>query len=248
VNKRSFIKSVVLGGAGLVATNLSSRLKAATTASRKRKWDGEFVLPDLPYAYDALEPYIDAQTMELHHSKHHAAYTKNFNAAVKEAGLTGKTAREILSEVSRYPASIRNNGGGYFNHKLFWKMLAPATGKKPSQELLEALNKQFGSFDAFKDKFSTAAKTVFGSGWAWLILAGDKLMVTSTPNQDSPIMDIVQEKGTPLLCVDVWEHAYYLKYQNRRADYVDAFWNVVNWDFVSQRYTNTLKKDTEAKS
>jgi len=210
-----------------------SRLKA----SRNRKWNGEFVLPELPYAYNALEPFIDAQTMELHHSKHHAAYTDKFNTAVKEAGLTGKTAVEILSEVSKYPASIRNNGGGYLNHKLFWKMLAPATGQKPSTELLAAINKDFGSMEVFKDKFNTAAKSVFGSGWAWLIVTDTGVLkITTTPNQDSPLMDIVSEKGTPLLCIDVWEHAYYLKYQNRRPEYIDAFWNVVNWEFVSLRF------------
>jgi Fe-Mn family superoxide dismutase len=238
VNKRTFIKSAFLGTAGLFTLSFASKLKASMPARLKRKWSGEFLLPELPYAYNALEPYIDAQTMELHYSKHHAAYTEKFNVAVKEAGLTGKTANEILSEVSKYPISIRNNGGGYLNHKIFWKMLAPATGKQPSNELLDALNTNFGSFDAFKEKFSTAAKTLFGSGWAWLIVADDgKLKVTTTPNQDSPIMDIAVEKGSPLLCIDVWEHAYYLKYQNRRSEFIEAFWNIVNWDFVSQRFT-----------
>jgi Fe-Mn family superoxide dismutase len=239
VDKRAFLKSVFLGSTGLFLTGLSSKLRAAKV---KRKWNGEFVLPELAFAYNALEPYIDAQTMELHYTKHHAAYTEKFNAAVKEAGLTGKTAIEILREVSKYPASIRNMGGGYFNHKLFWKMLAPAKGQKPSAELMEALNRDFGSFDGFKDKFNAAAKTVFGSGWAWLIASDDKLRITVTPNQDSPVMDIVAEKGIPLLCIDVWEHAYYLKYQNRRPEYIDAFWNVINWDFVSQRFTRNKNK------
>ncbi len=237
MDKRTFLKSVFLGSTGIFLAGLSSKLKAA-----KRKWNGEFALPELAYAFDALEPYIDARTMELHYSKHHAAYTNNFNAAVKEAGLTGKTAIEILSEVSKYPAAIRNHGGGFFNHKLFWKMLAPAKGQQPSADLMNALNRDFGTFDAFKEKFTAAAKTVFGSGWAWLIMANGKLMITTTPNQDSPVMDIVADKGTPLLCLDVWEHAYYLKYQNRRPEYIDAFWNVVNWDFVSQRYTKGLEK------
>jgi Fe-Mn family superoxide dismutase len=234
VDKRTFLKSVFLGSAGILAAGLNSKLKAAIS---RKKWNGEFLLPELPYAYNALEPYIDARTMELHHSKHHAAYTDKFNAAVKEAGLTGKTAVEILKEVSKCPAAIRNNGGGYLNHKLFWKMLAPAAGQQPSKELMEALNRDFGSFDQFREKFNASAKSVFGSGWTWLVLDGEKLKITATPNQDSPIMDIVTDKGYPLLCIDVWEHAYYLKYQNRRAEYIDAFWNVINWDFVSQRYT-----------
>ena len=211
-----------------------SRLKA----SRNKKWNGEFVLPELPYAYNALEPFIDAQTMELHHSKHHAAYTDRFNTAVTEAGLTGKTAVEIMADISKYPAAIRNNGGGYLNHKFFWKMLAPATGQKPSTELLAAINKDFGSLEALKDKFNTAAKSVFGSGWAWLIVTDAGILkITTTPNQDNPLMDIVSEKGTPILCIDVWEHAYYLKYQNRRPEYIDAFWNVVNWEFVALRFS-----------
>jgi len=239
LDKRSFLKSVFLGSTGIFLAGLGSKLKAARS---RRKWNGEFALPELAYAFDALEPYIDARTMELHYSKHHAAYTNNFNAAVKEAGLTGKTAIEILSEVSKYPAAIRNNGGGFFNHKLFWKMLAPAKGQQPSAELMNALNRDFGTFDTFKEKFTAAAKTVFGSGWAWLVMADGKLKITTTPNQDSPVMDIVTDKGTPLLCIDVWEHAYYLKYQNRRPEYIDAFWNVVNWDFVSQRHTKGLEK------
>jgi superoxide dismutase, Fe-Mn family len=241
LDKRTFLKSLFLGSAGMMAISFSSKLKAGRM---KKKWNGEFVLPELPYAYNALEPYIDARTMELHHSKHHAAYTDKFNAAVKEAGLTGKTALEILSEVSKYPEAIRNNGGGFLNHKLFWKMLAPATGQQPSKVLLDALNKDFGSLDSFKEKFTAASKSVFGSGWTWLIADGGKLKITSTPNQDSPLMDIVAEKGFPLLCIDVWEHAYYLKYQNRRAEFIDAFWNVVNWDFVSQRYTKSITSTT----
>ncbi len=241
MDKRKFLKSIFLGTTGVFALGFTSKLKAA---KGRKKWDGVFKLPELPYAYDALEPYIDAKTVELHYTKHHAAYTDKLNAAVQEAGLTGKTANELLKEVSKYPAAIRNNGGGYLNHKLFWKMLAPAMGMKPSAELSAALSRDFGSIDAFKEEFNTAAKAVFGSGWAWLIADGDKLKITTTPNQDNPIMDIAGEKGMPLLCIDVWEHAYYLKNQNRRADYIDAFWNVVNWDFVSERYQR-LKKGKE---
>jgi len=240
VDKRTFLKSIFLGATGVVASGLTSKLKAA---KGKKKWDGVFILPELPFAFDALEPYMDARTMEIHYTKHHAAYTDKFNAAVAAEGLTGKTAQELLKEVSKYPDSIRNNGGGYLNHKLFWKMLAPATGKTPSAELSAALSRDFGSVDSFKEKFNTAAKTVFGSGWAWLIADGDKLKITATPNQDNPIMDIASEKGMPLLCIDVWEHAYYLKNQNRRAEYIDAFWNVVNWDFVSQRYDRNKKAE-----
>lgn len=219
---------------------INRSLKAAGT---KKKWDGVFKLPDLPYALDSLEPFIDAETMELHYHKHHAAYTDKFNAAVFEAGLTGITAQELLKETSKYPAAIRNNGGGYLNHKLFWRILAPASGKQPSDLLLKALNRDFGSLDAFRSEFNTAAKTVFGSGWAWLIVnKSGKLGVTTTLNQDNPIMDVVQEQGIPLLCLDVWEHAWYMKNQNRRVEYIDAFWNVVNWDVVSNRYEHSSKK------
>ena len=238
MDKRTFLKSVFLGSTGLFLTGFPYKLKAPE--QEESGTENSFFLNW--FAYNALEPYMDAQTMELHHNKHHAAYTEKFNAAVKEAGLTGKTALEILSDVSKYPATIRNTGGGYLNHKLFWKMLAPAKGQQPSDELMKALNRDFGSFDAFKEKFNAASKSVFGSGWAWLIVADDKLKISTTPNQDSPIMDNVTDKGTPLLCLDVWEHAYYLKYQNRRPEYIDAFWNVVNWDFVSQRYTKNKNK------
>lgn len=240
MNKRRFLKNITFATAGLSAYSIATKLKAATIGRRSRKWNGEFVLPEISYPYNSLEPYIDAQTMELHHSKHHASYTEKFNVAVGELGLTGKTALEILSEVSKYPDSIRNNGGGFFNHKLFWKMLAPANGKAPDGQLLAAINENFGSFDSFKNTFGSTAKSLFGSGWVWLIAANDKLLVTSTSNQDSPVMDIIKEQGSPLLCIDVWEHAYYLKYQNRRAEYVDAFWNIVNWDFVGQRFQQTL--------
>lgn len=239
MNKRTFLKTIAYTTAGISAYGFTSKLKAATKTRRREKWNGEFVLPELPYAYDALEPYIDAQTMELHHSKHHASYTRNFNTAVEELGLKGKTALEILSEVSKYPDSIRNNGGGFYNHSLFWKMLAPANGSMPKGNLLNALNENFGSVDSFKSSFGAAAGSLFGSGWTWLIAADGKLKITSTANQDSPLMDIAEEKGYPLLCIDVWEHAYYLKYQNRRSEYIETFWNVVNWDFVSQRFTQS---------
>ncbi len=194
-----------------------------------------FELPKLDYAYDALEPHIDARTMEIHHSKHHAGYTNNLNAAIKGTDLEGKSIEDILSGISGQPAAVRNNGGGFFNHNLFWKVMSPKGGGVPSGEVLQAIEKNFGSFDAFKDEFSKAAATRFGSGWAWLVKqSDDKLVITSTPNQDNPLMDIAEVKGTPVLALDVWEHAYYLKYQNLRPDYISAFWNVVNWDEVSK--------------
>lgn len=196
-----------------------------------------FTLPELGYAFDALEPVIDAQTMEIHHDKHHQAYITNLNAALEgHADLQGKSLVELLSDISALPAAIqgavRNNGGGHLNHSMFWKMLAPVNSTKMSAEFETALISAFGSVEAFKEAFETAAKTRFGSGWAWLVLDGDKLAVMSTPNQDAPIM----EGKTALLGLDVWEHAYYLNYQNRRPDYVASFWDVVNWTEVERLY------------
>mgnify|MGYP001375977172 CR=1 FL=1 len=195
-----------------------------------------FQLPNLPYAYDALEPHIDAQTMEIHHSKHHAAYTNNLNAAIAGTDLEGKTIEELLLVAGKNPA-VRNNGGGFWNHNLFWNVMSPAGGGQPTGALANAINAQFGSFDAFKEAFSKAGITRFGSGWAWLgVKADGKLCVCSTPNQDNPLMDVVEDKCTPILGMDVWEHAYYLKYQNRRPDYINAFFSVINWDAVSAAY------------
>ncbi|MCK9325651.1 MAG: superoxide dismutase [Bacteroidales bacterium] len=196
-----------------------------------------FKLPELPYAYDALEPYIDARTMEVHHTKHHAAYTNNFNNAIAGTEAENKSVEEIFAEVSKYPAGVRNNGGGYYNHNLYWTILSPKGGGRPSGELLKAIERDFGSFEAFREKFSTAAATRFGSGWAWLTVADGKLTVSSSANQDSPLMDISEVKGTPILNIDVWEHAYYLNYQNRRPDYIEAFWSLVNWDEVARRFS-----------
>ena len=196
-----------------------------------------FKLPDLSYDYNALEPYIDARTMEIHHSKHHAAYTANLNKAVEGSSLEGKSIEEIFEEVSAHPAAVRNHGGGFYNHNIYWSVMGPGGGGDPTGELLEAINGSFGSFAEFKSEFSTAAATHFGSGWSWLVKQADgSLVVTSTPNQDNPIMDLAEVKGTPLLTIDVWEHAYYLKYQNRRPDYVEAFWNVINWEAVASRF------------
>lgn len=197
--------------------------------------------PALPYGYDALEPYIDARTMEIHYDKHHRAYYTNFVNAIKGTAIEKATVKEIFANMSKQSDAVRNNGGGYYNHVIFWQNLGKP-GTTPSKELADAINATFGSFDKFKEVFNNSAKTRFGSGWAWLYVTSDKkLAVGSTPNQDNPLMDISPIKGAPLLALDVWEHAYYLKYQNRRADYVDAFWNVVNWDEVSRRYKEALK-------
>lgn len=195
-----------------------------------------FKLPDLPYSYDALEPYIDARTMEIHHSKHHAAYTNNLNNLVAGTDAENLDIEEILSKVSAFPVGVRNNGGGFYNHNLFWKMMSPNGGGKPTGDLMKAIETDFGSFEAFREKFSTAAATRFGSGWAWLVKSEGKLVVTSTPNQDNPLMNFSDVKGIPILALDVWEHAYYLNYQNRRPDYIQAFWSVVNWTEVEKRY------------
>jgi len=195
-----------------------------------------FELPDLPYAYDALEPHIDARTMEIHHSKHHNGYTTKLNAAIDGTDLAGKSIEDILSGISAHGAGVRNNGGGFYNHSLFWTVMGPNGGGNPSGKLADAINSAFGSFDAFKDQFSNAAATQFGSGWAWLVVNNGKLEVCSTPNQDNPLMDVSDCNGTPILGLDVWEHAYYLNYQNRRPDYIEAFFNVINWDEVARRY------------
>lgn len=197
-----------------------------------------FELPKLDYAYDALTPHIDARTMEIHHTKHHQAYTTKLNGAIEGTDLEGKSIEEILKNVSKHSTVVRNNGGGFYNHNLFWKVMGPNGGGKPSGEVAEAIDKHFGSFEKFKDEFSNAAATRFGSGWAWLVKTDDKLVVSSTPNQDTPIMDVAEVKGEPILGLDVWEHAYYLNYQNRRPDYIEAFWNVINWDEVNRLYTS----------
>ena len=196
-----------------------------------------FELPKLPYAYDALEPHIDARTMEIHHSKHHAAYTNNLNAAIAGTEMDGKTIENILINLDKANAAVRNNGGGFYNHNLFWTVMSPNGGGIPSGELAEAIERDFGTFEEFKAKFSKAGATQFGSGWAFLCVhKGGKLDICGTPNQDNPLMPGVGCGGTPILGMDVWEHAYYLHYQNRRPDYIEAFFNVINWAEVSRRY------------
>lgn len=200
-----------------------------------------FQLPDLSYDYDALEPYIDSQTMQIHHGKHHAGYTSKLNAAIEGTDLEGKSIEEILKTLDMSNSAVRNNGGGYYNHCLFWDIMSPNTGGLPTGDLEEAINKSFGSFEEFKSKFSAAAGTRFGSGWAWLCVhSNGDLEVCSTANQDNPLMSGEGCDGAPILGIDVWEHAYYLNYQNRRPDYVNAFFNVINWEYVAKKYKEAL--------
>ena len=196
-------------------------------------------LPALPYAFDALEPHIDAQTMQIHHDKHHQAYVDNLNKALAGTDSENKSLEELMAEISKHPMPVRNNGGGHYNHSLFWSILG-ASGTTPSGDLATAINDTFGSLDALKEKMNTAGATRFGSGWAWLLVKDGKLEVSSSPNQDNPLMDVADVKGTPILGIDVWEHAYYLKYQNRRPDYLTAIWNVINWNEVESRYKAAL--------
>ncbi len=199
-----------------------------------------FELPKLTYEYTALEPNIDARTMEIHHSKHHQAYVTNLNNALTGTDAENLSIEEICKNISKYPMPVRNNGGGHFNHSFFWKIIGPNAGGSPSGKLLDAINADLGGMDKFKEEFAKAATTRFGSGWAWLCLKEGKLCVCSTPNQDNPLMDIAECKGTPVLGLDVWEHAYYLHYQNRRPDYITAFWNLVNWAEVEKLYAEAL--------
>ena len=197
---------------------------------------GKFELPKLSYAYNALEPSIDKMTMEIHHSKHHAGYVTKLNGAVEGSDLEGKSIEQLLSNVSKHSPAVRNNGGGHFNHTLFWTIMGPG-GSKPEGALADAIKSAFQSFDEFKNKFSDAAATRFGSGWAWLVVQNGKLAIGSTPNQDNPLMDVSDFKGKPILGLDVWEHAYYLKYQNRRPEYIENWWKVVNWQEVAKRFS-----------
>lgn len=240
MERRNFIKNV---GLGVTATYLTGKsLGQSITNSKKTDMENIQTLefPALPYAYDALEPYIDAKTMEIHYDRHHRTYFNNYVNAVKGTPLENLPLEKVFASVSTAGDAIRNNGGGFYNHIIFWKNLGKGSSG-PSAELSSAINQAFGSIDKFRETFNNAGKARFGSGWAWLYLTADKkLAVASTPNQDNPLMDISPVKGTPLLTLDVWEHAYYLKYQNKRADYIDAFWNVVNWDEVNRRYKEAL--------
>ena len=196
-----------------------------------------FTLPSLPYAPEALEPHIDSQTMQIHHGKHHQAYVDNLNKAIAGTEHENKSLEELVASAGKISPAVRNNGGGHWNHSFFWQILAPHAGGKPSGNVADAINAAFGSFEAFQEKFNTAGTTRFGSGWAWLIVKDGKLEVSSTPNQDNPLMDVAEVKGKPILGVDVWEHAYYLKYQNKRPDYLKAIWNVINWKKVEELFS-----------
>lgn len=199
-----------------------------------------FTLAPLPYANDALEPHIDARTMEIHHDRHHQAYVTNLNNAIEGTEHANKSLEELVASAGSISPAVRNNGGGHWNHTFFWSILSPNGGGAPKGELAKAIDAKFGSFDAFKDEFKKVAAGRFGSGWAWLIGTGNgEIAVTSTPNQDNPLMDVAEVKGTPIIGLDVWEHAYYLKYQNKRPDYIDAFWNVVDWDAAEKNYLAT---------
>ncbi len=203
----------------------------------------KFEFAELPYAYDALEPHIDRQTMEIHHTKHHKAYYDKFTAALNDSEYSNLSIEDIFKNISKAPAAIRNNGGGYYNHNLFWQCLSPNGGGNPTGKLADAIVNTFGSFDAFKTKFNDAAANRFGSGWAWLCVKDDKtLSVCSSANQDNPLMDVADCKATPIMALDVWEHAYYLKYQNRRPDYIGAFWNIVNWEQINANYEKAISK------
>lgn len=241
MDRRNFFKSA---GAGALSVIFAEKLSGAgitkTNSIMEQSNSNRILFPGLPYAYDALEPWIDARTMEIHYDKHHRAYFNNFLAAIKGTPAENMSAEEILKNISAYPDAVRNNGGGYYNHILFWNNMIKGQAT-PSSFMVKELESAFGSFDKFKEMFSTSAKTRFGSGWAWLYLAQDKkLAIGSTPNQDNPLMDLSPVRGIPLLTIDVWEHAYYLKYQNRRPEYVDNFWNVVNWADVESRYKKAL--------
>lgn len=233
MKRKNFLATLALG---LAVTRTSWAKLPFTTA------EGKFTLPQLPYAYNALEPHVDAQTMEIHHSRHHKAYVDNLNKALADTDVSGLSLEDIIKNISKYSTAVRNNGGGHWNHSFFWEILSPAK-TTPSGKLLKKINDTFGSADKMKEEFNKAAASRFGSGWAWLILQKDgALKVVSTPNQDNPYMDVAEVKGCPIIGIDVWEHAYYLKYQNKRADYVNAFWNLVNWNQAEKNYEAALKK------
>lgn len=235
MNRKNFIKAFI--GSTLA-------FKLGDTFARKAPvyFDGMHTLAPLPYANDALEPHIDKLTMEIHHDRHHKAYVDNLNKAIAGTDMEKLSIDQLLKDISKYPAAVKNNGGGHFNHTFFWQIMAPNAGGNPSGKLAEAITATYGSFDAMKVEFAKAATTRFGSGWAWLMVTPDKkIKISSTPNQENPLMDLTADKGTPILALDVWEHAYYLKYQNKRADYIAAFWNVVNWKKVSENFEAAMK-------
>jgi superoxide dismutase, Fe-Mn family len=238
MNRRKFIYSVAAIGAASILdpfaktiSNISNnKIRSETTMAK-------FELPALPYAYDALEPYIDKMTMEIHHTKHHNAYVTNLNKAVEGTEMESKSLEDLMTNISKYPVAVRNNGGGHWNHSMFWTLMKKGGGGEATGALADAIKSAFGSFADFKTQFSNAGATRFGSGWAWLVKQNGKLVIGSTPNQDNPLMDVSDIKGTPILGLDVWEHAYYLKYQNRRPEYIENWWNVINWAEASKRFS-----------
>lgn len=237
-SRRSFLRNTLLTGAGLSLIPLAGGQSAFALGDDSTSEKPVFKLPDLPYDYKALEPYIDAQTMQIHHDKHHAAYVTNLNKAIESLAEFPADLTHVFEHMEKYPAAVRNNGGGHWNHSFFWEIMRPGKDNNlPTGKLAEAINKNFGSFDDFKKKFKEAATGQFGSGWAWLIKeTGGTLAITSTANQDNPLMSVSAKKGKPILGLDVWEHAYYLKYQNKRPDYIDNFWSVVNWEKVASLF------------
>ncbi len=239
MKRRKFLLSALTFPVLTGMSKISETLNKLNTNERTTLM-GKFELPALTYAYDALEPYIDKMTMEIHHTKHHNAYVTNLNKAVDSTELADKSLEELIANISKYPMPVRNNGGGHWNHSFFWKLMKKGGGN-PTGELASAINSTFGSLDELKKKFNEAALGRFGSGWAWLVLSGGKLVVSSTPNQDNPLMDVADVKGTPVLGLDVWEHAYYLKYQNRRNEYAENWWNIVNWEQVLANYVAAKK-------
>lgn len=229
-NRRHFLKTGLLAAGALSTAHLGA-------TDFLLPGDEKFSLPALPYKFDALEPHIDAMTMEIHHDRHHKAYVDKLNEAIVKENATGIEIEKVLKTVSKYSATIRNNGGGHYNHSLFWMLMKPGGANSPQGLLADAIKSSFNNFDEFKGRFNDTAKSRFGSGWAWLVVnAEKKLEVGSTPNQDNPLMDIAELKGIPILCLDVWEHSYYLKYQNKRADYINAWWNVVNWEKAAELF------------
>lgn len=246
-NRRDFIKKgALLAMAGVASSTIVKSIGKIDSEINKDFYQpqpgGTFTLPTLPYSYDALEPHIDKMTMEIHHDKHHKAYVDNLNKAASP-GLAGLTSNveDLFPAISKQPAVIRNNAGGHYNHSLFWQLMKPNGGGTPTGELGEAIKKAFGTFDEFKKKFSDASMARFGSGWTWLVADAGTLKIGSTPNQDNPLMDVSEFKGKPVLALDVWEHAYYLKYQNKRADYISGWWNVVNWDKANELFANASR-------
>jgi Fe-Mn family superoxide dismutase len=238
MNRRKFIYSVAaISAASAIEPFAKSIYNISNKNERSKDIMAKFELPALPYGYDALEPYIDKMTMEIHHDKHHTAYLNNLNKAVEGTEMATKTLDELIMNISKYPMAVRNNGGGHWNHSLFWTLMKKNGGGEPTGPLADSIKSSFGSFDEFKKQFSNAGATRFGSGWAWLVVQNGKLAIGSTPNQDNPLMDISDFKGTPVLGLDVWEHAYYLKYQNKRPEYIENWWNVINWAEASKRFS-----------